>query len=53
MLVLFISRPFEKNYIPRILVHMLSHVDVTRSHQAHVLYFSLHDIAKVSFKSIL
>ena len=31
----------------RSLVYGLSHVNVTRSHHAHVLFFALHDLAKV------
>ena len=38
---------FERDYISRILVYCISNVDVTNSHQAHVLYYVLNDCARV------
>jgi len=37
---------FERDYLSRILVYCISNVDVTNSHQAHVLYYVLNDCAK-------
>ena len=40
-------RTFDRDYMGRILTYGLSHVDVTRSHHAHVLFFAIHDLSKV------
>ena len=40
-------RNFDRDYVGRILVYILSYINVSTSHQAHVSYFVLSDLAKV------
>ena len=37
---------FDRDHVGYIVVYCISHVNVSHSHQSHVLYYVLHDLAK-------